>query len=176
MRKIPAVLVALFLVAAGSSTLSAQQSVYMLVDSIKGDQPAPHDSEFRVNSVSSGAANATTFSSTGGLAAGKPSFSPVKVSMRFHAGSTAAFYRFLALGKRIPSVEIRFYNSSNRVFYKTVYENVFLTNLSSDAADEAMQQVEFNFMRVRWFAPPDPAGLNPPVQTGCWDIALLKTC
>jgi type VI protein secretion system component Hcp len=148
----------------------------MLVDSIRGDQVAPHDREFRVNSFSSGLSN-TTSVTTGatGIAVGKASFSPVKVSMRFHAASNAAFSRSVAAASKMPSVEIRLYNST-RMFYKWVFENVYFTSVATEGADDASQQVEFVYTRVKWFAPPDPAGLNAPVQAGCWDLATAKAC
>ena len=178
MRRVSAVLIVSLLSVATASTLSAQQSVYMLVDSIRGDQPAPHDREFKLNSFSSALANttSTTSGATTGVTIGKAAFSPVKVSMRFHGTSNAAFSRSVAAGARMPSVEIRLYNSSNRMFYKTVFENVYFTNLATEGADEALQQVEFVYTRAKWFASPDPAGLKDPVQVGCWDMATNKSC
>ena len=177
MRRVSAVWVALLLSAAASSTLSAQQSVYMFVDSIRGDQPAPHDREFKLNSFSSALTNTTSTSgATSGVAIGKAAFSPVKVSMRFHAASNAAFSRSVAAGTKMPSVEIRLYNASNRMFYKTVFDNVYFTNVATEGSDEAVQQIEFVYSKVKWFAPPDPAGLNAPVQVGCWDLTLVKSC
>jgi type VI protein secretion system component Hcp len=176
MRGLSAVCFTLLLFAATSSTLPAQQSIYMLVDSIRGDQPAPHDREFKLNSFSSASTSSTTISSATAGGIGRATFAPVKVSMRFHPASSATFNRFLAAGKSLPSVEVRLYNSSNRMFYKTVYENVYLTNLATEGADEAQQQIEFVFTKVKWFAPSDPAGLNAPVQSGCWDLAQNRTC
>jgi len=98
------------------------------------------------------------------------------VSMRFHAASNASISRYVAAGTKMPSVEIRLYNASNRMFYKTVFENVYFTNVATEGADEAHQQVEFVYSKVKWFAPPDPAGLNAPVQAGCWDLTLAKSC
>jgi type VI protein secretion system component Hcp len=113
MRRVSAVWFALLLVAATSSTLSAQQSIYMLVESITGDQPAPHAGEFKLNSFSSASANSVSISSvTSGATTGKATFSPVKVSMRFQAASSASFYRSVAAGTRLPSIEIRLYNVS----------------------------------------------------------------
>lgn len=176
MRRVTRVWFALLVFAATSSTLSAQQSIYMLVDSIRGDQPAPHDREFKLNSFSSATTNTIgTGSTTFGVAAGKASFSPVKVSMRTNVASSPSFFRSVAAGTKLPSIEIRLYNST-RMFNKTVFENVYLTNVSSEVSDEAQQQIEFVFSRVRWFASPDAAGLNPPVQVGCWDLALGKAC
>jgi type VI protein secretion system component Hcp len=176
MRSVTRVWFALLVVAATSSTLSAQQSIYMLVDSIRGDQPAPHDREFKLNSFSSATTNTiSTGSTTIGAATGKSSFSPVKVSMRSNAASSASFFRSVAAGAKLPSIEIRLYNST-RMFSKTVFENVYLTNVSSEVSDEAQQQIEFVYSRVKWFASPDPAGLNPPVQVGCWDVASAKGC
>lgn len=176
MRRVSAVWTALLLSAAFSTTLSAQQSVYMFVDSIRGDQPAPHDREFKLNSFSSALANTTSIGGATGMTVGKVTVSPVKVSMRFHAASNASFSRSVAAGTRMPSVEVRLYNATNRMFYKTVFENVYFTNVATEGADEALQQVEFVYSRVKWFAPPDPAGLNAPVQAGCWDLALAKSC
>ena len=177
MRRISAVCLALVLVAATSSTLSAQQSIYMLVDSIRGDQTAPHNREFKLSSFSSASSNPTTISSaTSGVATGKTAFSPVKVSMRFHAPSSGAFNRSLALGTKLPSIEIRHYNAANAMFYKTVYENVFLTSVSSEGSDEAQQQIEFVFMKVKWFASPDASGATAPAQIGCWDLVMYRTC
>ena len=179
MRRVSAALFALLLSAATSSTLSAQQSVYMLVDSIRGDQLAPHDREFKLNSFSSALTNSATTTTTAGTdraTMGKVNASPVKVSMRFHAASNASFSRSVAAGTRMPSIEIRLYNASNRMFYKTVFENVYFTNVATEGADEALQQIEFVYSKVKWFAPPDPAGLNAPVQAGCWDLALAARC
>jgi type VI protein secretion system component Hcp len=175
MRRVSAVWFALLLFAATSSTLSAQQSIYMLVDPITGDQPAPHVGEFKLNSFSSASANTATFGATG-VTTGKATFSPVKVSMRFQAGSSASFSRSVAAGTRLPAIEIRLYNATNRMFYKTVFENVFLTNVATEGSDEALQQIEFVYSRVKWFAPSDPAGLNAPVQVGCWDLTVAKSC
>ena len=54
---------ALSIFVATSSTLSAQQSIYMLVDPIKGVEPAPHSGEFKLNSFSSASANSVSISS-----------------------------------------------------------------------------------------------------------------
>ena len=177
MRRVSAVWFALLLFAATASTLSAQQSIYMLVDPITGVEPAPHVGEFKLSSFSSASANSASISSaTSGVTAGKATFSPVKVSMRFQAASSASFYRSVAAGTRLPSIEIRLYNATNRMFYKTVFENVFLTNVSTEGSDEALQQIEFVYSRVKWFASSDPAGLNAPVQVGCWDLTLARSC
>jgi type VI protein secretion system component Hcp len=177
MRKVSAVWLALLLFAATSSTLSAQQGIYMLVDEIRGDQPAPHDREFKLNSFSSASANSASISSaTSGVTVGKATFSPVKVSMRFQPLSSASFYRSVAAGTRLPAIEIRLYNATNRMFYKTVFENVFLTNVATEASDEALQQIEFVYSRAKWFASSDAAGLNAPVQVGCWDLTLGRSC
>jgi len=82
----------------------------------------------------------------------------------------------VAAGTRLPSIEIRLYNSSNRMFYKTVFENVYLTSVAIEGSDEAQQQIEFLYSRVKWFAPTDPAGLNAPVQVACWDLAQARGC
>ena len=176
MRRITGVWFALLLVAVISSTLSAQQSIYMMVESIKGDQPAPHDGEFKLNSFSSASENTATVGGVTGVTAGRATFSPVKVSMRFHALSSPSFYRNVAAGTKLPSIEIRLYNASNRMFSKTVFENVFLTKVATEASDEGLQQIEFVYSRVKWFAPPDPTGLSAPVQVGCWDLALARGC
>jgi type VI secretion system secreted protein Hcp len=167
---------AVLLVAVLSSSLSAQQSIYMMVDPIKGDQAAPHAGEFKLNSFSAASANSVALgSATTGLAAGKASFSPVKVSLPFTATSSPLFSKSLASGAVLPSIEIRFYNST-RMFYKTVYENVYLTNVATEGSDVGTQEIDFIFSRVRWFAPSDPAGLTAPVQVGCWDVTLSKGC
>ena len=177
MRRVSAVWFALLLFAATSSTLSAQQSIYMLVDPITGDQPAPHVGEFKLNSFSSASANTATIGgATGAATTGKATFPAVKVSMRFQPASSASFYQSVAAGTRLPAIEIRLYNATNRMFYKTVFENVFLTNVATEGSDEALQQIEFVYSRVKWFAPSDPAGLNAPVQVGCWDLTVAKSC
>jgi type VI protein secretion system component Hcp len=147
----------------------------MAVDGIAGDQVAPHVGEFKLNSFSAGTENTIAIgSATNGAGAVKAAFPAVKVSMRFNAVSSPSFYRAVAAGTRLPSIEVRFYNS--RMFYKTVFENVFLTNVSTQASDEASQELEFVYSRVRWFAPTDPAGVNAPVQVACWDVALATKC
>jgi type VI protein secretion system component Hcp len=177
MRRAQTVWLTILLSVATSSTLSAQQSIYMLVDSIKGAEPAPHTGEFKLNDFSFGTTNPISLStSTSGGSVGKAAFSPVKVSMRFNAPTSPSFYRHAAAGMRLPSIEIRLYNSSGKMFYKTVFENVILTSLQLQGADEAMQTMEFVYSRVKWFAPPDAAGLNPPQQLGCWDIATNARC
>jgi type VI protein secretion system component Hcp len=176
MKRITGVLFASLLFAGAASTLSAQQSIYMFVDSIRGDQVTPHDREFKLNSYSSALMNAISVGSAStGAAAGRASSSPVKISMRANPASTAAFFRHVAAGTRLPSIEIRFYNST-RMFSKTVFENAYLTNIATEAADETQQEIEFVYSRVKWFASPDASGLTPPVQTGCWDFALARGC
>lgn len=175
LRRVAAVSFALFLLAATSSSASAQHSIYMLVDSIRGDQTSPHDREFRLNSYSSGIENSVTLGSTGTTTA-KAVFSPVKVSMRFHATSSPSFARIVTTGTKLSSIEIRMYNATNRMFYKTVYENVHLTSVVTEGSDESQQEISFVYGRVRWFAPTDPAGLTPPVSVGCWDQALNRGC
>jgi type VI protein secretion system component Hcp len=176
MRRFSPVLFILLLLAAASSKASAQQSIYMVLDSIKGDQPAPHANEFRLTSYSASASNSTSMLSGTGMSAGKASFGPVKASMRFVPLSNGSLHRLMALGSRLGTVEIRFYNSTNRVFYRTVYESAFLTNLAMDAADEAQQQMEFNYSKVTWYASPDASGAVAPVKIGCWDIAAYRSC
>ncbi len=178
MKRVSAVWLSLVVFAAVSSTASAQHNAYMLVDQIAGDQPAPHAKEFKLNGFSSVAEMPPmVMGSTGsGISAGKPSFQPVKVSMPFYAASSGPFHRTLATGKALPSIEIRFYNSTNRMFYKTVYENAFLTRVAVDGADEMQQVVEFVFGRVRWFASSDAGGLTAPAPIACWDLAEAKSC
>ena len=175
MKRVSAACFTLLLSICVPSSLFAQQSVYMLVDSIRGDQPSPHDREFKLSSFSSGVTNTVTFGSMG-LTAGKAVFSPVKISMRLHPASSASFHRGVAAGSRLPSIEVRLYSSTNRIFYKTVYENAVLTNVSTEGSDEAQLQVEFVYTRVKWFASSDLAGTTPPVQIGCWDVALIRGC
>ena len=175
MKRVSKMWIALALVFASASTLSAQQSVYMLVEGINGDQPAPHAREFKLNSVVSAATNTTSLSSTG-LSAGRSAFAPVRVSMSFHGATTPLFYRALATGIKIPAIEVRFYNSMNRMFYKTVYGNALITGVSTQAADDAAQEVEFVYSTVRWFASPDASGSTAPAQISCWDIAAARAC
>ena len=177
MKRVSGVLFAALLFAATSSSLSAQQSIYMLVDSIKGDQVAPHDREFKLNAVSFGSTNTLSLATgTTGMTSGKAAFGPVKVSMRFHPQSFGSFNKHLAAGMRLPSIEIRHYNSANKVFYKTVFESVFLSSVTTAASDDSVEELEFNYGKVKWFATPDPAGLNPLLQTSCWDIAQNRSC
>ena len=175
MKRISAMWFAMALVVASASTVSAQQGTYMLVEGINGDQVAPHAREFKVNSVISAATVAMTLSSTG-LAAGKATFAPVKVSMPFHGPTNPLFYRSLVTGMKIPAIEVRFYNSMNRMFYKTVYGNALVTGVSTQAADDAAQEVDFVYTTVRWFASPDASGSTAPAQIGCWDIAAARAC
>ena len=168
MRRVSAVCFALLLFAATSSALSAQQSIYMLADTIRGDQPAPHDREFKLNSFSSGAEKIVTIgSATTGT--GKTMFPPVQVTMNFSPVSSPSFYRNLTAGTKLASVEIRFYNSA-RMYYKTVFENVYLTKVGTAGSDQASQEIDFVYSRVKWFAPTDVAGLTGPVLAGCWDL------
>jgi type VI protein secretion system component Hcp len=178
MRRAFGTLLVLASIAATSSKVSAQQGIYMLVDSIRGDLVAPHDREFKLSSFVSSAASASTVSTgtTSGLSSGKPTFPPVKVSMAFRALPSASFNRSVVLGTRMPSIEIRHYNSTNRMFYKTVYENVNFTNVTTEGADEAQQTIEFVYGRVKWFAPTDPARANAPVQIACWDVTMVARC
>jgi hypothetical protein len=149
----------------------------MVVDSIRGLEPAPHMGEFRLNSFSAGASNSSSLASgRTDMTAGKATFAPAKVSLRLPPAASGQFYRHLAAGTRLPSLEIRFYNSGNRVFYRLLYESVQLTSVGTEASDEAQLQVEFSYSKARWFAPPDPAGMTTPVQVACWDIAANKVC
>lgn len=175
MGRVTRVWFALLGFAATSSSLSAQQSVYMLVDPIKGDQAAPHTLEFKLNSFSSDVQNSVTISSATGTAIGKASLNRVTVSMGFNAVASPSFNKSLAAGTRLPSIEVRFYNST-RMFYKTVFENVYLTRVLTEGSDTATQQIEFAYVRAKWFAPTDAAGLNTPVQIGCWDQSLNTSC
>jgi len=157
LRRASPVWFALLLSAAASSTVSAQQSTYMMVDAITGDQVAPHQGEFKLSGFSLGFANTVSLYGTlSGSGVGKATFVPVKVTMHFDSFASPAFYRNLAMGTKMASVEIRFYNLT-RMFYKTVFENVYLTNVSTNASDDASQEIEFAYSRVRWLAPTDPA-------------------
>jgi len=169
MRRAIAVWSTLFLVAAASSKVAAQQSVYLVVDSVKGDQPAPHDGEFRLNSFAYASTNATSITSvSGGMSAGKASFGPVQVAMHFTPGSIAAFQRLLAMGRRVPSVEVRLYNSG-RLYAKTVFENAFVTSVKTEGSDDINQEIEFVYGRIKWFAA-DASGTIASSPTGCWDL------
>lgn len=175
MRRVSAVLFAASLSAAISSTLSAQQSIYMLVDSIKGDQPAPHDREFKLSAVSFASTNASSVASAStGTVTGKAVFAPVKVSMRFHPQSFGSFNKHLAAGTKLPSIEIRHYNSTNKLLYKTVFESVYLSSVATAGSDEAVEELEFNYLKVKWFASNDP--VSPPQQVACWDIVQNRSC
>ena len=167
----------MLLIGATAATLSAQQSIYMTVDPIKGDQPAPHAGEFRLNSFAAAATSAATTGATGtGLTVSKPEFSAVQVSMRYNPLASASFYQSIAAGTRLPSIEIRFYNSTNRLVSKTIFENVLLTKVTTEGSDEAQQTLEFVYSKSRWFAPTDAAGQTAPVQVACWDQASATRC
>ena len=156
--------------------LSAQQSVYMMVDSINGDQVAPHNREFKLNSFSFATTNSMTISTaTGGAGASKAAFGAVKISMRLNAATTPAFHKHLVAGTRLPSIEIRLYNATNRVFYKTVFESAYLTSITTEGADESVQTIEFVYIRARWVMPADPAA-GASEKSACWDIVLNRSC
>jgi type VI secretion system Hcp family effector len=177
LRKIPAVWFAVLFSVVTSSTLAAQTSIYMTVDGIPGDQTAaPHGGEFMLSSASMGMQNTATLSgAASGYAVGKATHAPVKVQMHFKALASPKFSLDLVTGTRVPSVEIRLYKSTG-LFYKTVFENVYVTSVSTDASDDPVQSVEFVYSRVRWFASPDAAGLTAPVQVACWDVATNAKC
>jgi type VI protein secretion system component Hcp len=175
MRRCSALFSSLLLVAATSSVAAAQQTVYMVVDQIRGDQPAPHDTEFKLNSYAYNSNNTVSTSATAGMTAGKPTFGPLKVSMRFPLLAHPLFQKTLALGTRLNFVEVRLYNSG-RLYYKTVFENVFVTSVSTAGADDVLQEVEFAYGRVRWLGSNDVSGATVPAQIGCWDLTLAKAC
>jgi len=169
-----ALCIALLLVAAISSSVSAQQSAYLYIDAIKGDAPAPHDGEFKLNSFTYGASAPTsTALRTTGMAVGRPTFGPLKVSMRFPITAHPSFVRNLAEGTRLSSIELRLYNAGKQ-YYKMVFDNVSVSSVSTEGGDELSQELEFTYARVRWFAQSDAS--TPPAQIGCWDTTLLKSC
>ena len=174
MRKFAAAFSTALLVATGASTVSAQQGPYMVVSQLPGDQPAPHTGEFKLTSFSHAAASPVSFSTGATPSVGKVAFSPVKISMRFHGTSHAMFNKMLTAGTRLPSIEIRLYNSTNRMYQKTVYEDVFITNVANEVSDEGVQNIEFVFVRVKWFASPDATGVPAPTQVASWDVALAR--
>jgi type VI protein secretion system component Hcp len=179
LRKIPAVSFAVLFSVLASSTLAAQTSIYMTVDAIPGDQTvAPHMGEFKINSASVGMLNTISLSLSGsatGYAAGKATYEPVKIQMQLNPLASSKFALDLTAGTKIASVEVRFYNST-RLYYKTVFENAYLTSISTDASDAPVQNLEFTYSRARWFAPTDAAGLTAPVQVACWDLATNTKC
>ena len=175
MRRRSALFFAVLLVAATSSRVAAQQNAFLFIDGIKGDQVAPHDSEFKLNSFSYNFTNTVSTSATAGMTAGKASLGPLKVSMHFPLAAHPLFQKNLALGTKLNSVEVRLFNSG-RMFYKMIFDNAFVTSVSTGGADEVSQDVEFAYSRVRWFSSPDISGATPPVQIACWDMALARTC
>lgn len=174
MRRRSTLFSALLLIAVSSSGLAAQQTAYMFVDAIRGDQPAPHDTEFKLRSFVYASTNSASLSGTTGMTAGKGVFGPLKVSMGFPLMAHPAFQKALALGTKFNTVEVRLYNSG-RIYYKTVFEGVFVTGVATEGADEMSQNVEFAYGRVKWLASPD-GGATAPVQIGCWDITLYRAC
>ncbi len=176
MKRVSGVWFTILLLAATGSTLSAQQGIYMLVDPIVGDQvQIPHKGEFKLNSFSFSVVNTSTPIS-GSLSVGKATFQGVKVSMRLHGASVATFSKNLIAGTKLTAIEIRHYNATNVMVYKTVFEGLLLTNVAMEGSDETVEQLEFIYSRMKWFAPPDPAGLQPPAQLGCWDVLLNRAC
>ena len=174
MNKLSAAFLALMISAAISSDLPAQGTLYMHVESVPGDQPRPHEGEFRLNSYAAAATNSVTVGGTG-LTSGKASFVPAKAWMKLSPASSASFHRAVATGSRLPFIEVRFYNSSGQMYYKTVYEDVFISGVSTEAAaDDVVQQLEFIGTRIKWFASPDAS--RAPTQAGCWDVAANRSC
>jgi Hemolysin-coregulated protein (uncharacterized) len=148
----------------------------MTVDAIQGDQTvAPHIGEFKLNSASMGFQALTSSLSSTGTSVGKATYAPVKIQMHLNGLLSPKLSTYLAMATRVPTVEIRLYNST-KMYYKTVFENVFFTNVSTESADDGVQNIEFAYGRVRWFAPTDLAGLTAPVQVGCWDVMLYAKC
>jgi len=176
LKRFSGFLCAALLVAVTAPTLSAQQTLYMWTDAAIGDQGGIHVGEFKLKGFSNSVTNEVMLSSTS-LNVGKASFAPAKVSMTMPQAASASFYKSIGMGTRLATLEIRLYNNStNRMFYKTVYENVYLTKVGVEGADENVQQLEFIYQRVRFFASPDATGATPPAQIGCWDVLLVKIC
>ena len=164
--------IALF-VSATAASLSAQQSAYLKVAGLNPNPNAGiHAGELKLSSFENAGMNGTTISAGAAtsLAAGKASFSNIKVTLPLDPATVGWFWMKMAQGARLDTAEIRLYNSAGKVFYKTVLQNVMVASVSTVGGDDASTSLEFNFTKIIWFGP-SPRDPTQLVAVAGWDIA-----
>jgi type VI secretion system secreted protein Hcp len=162
------------LVSTTAVSLSAQQATYLKVSGLNPNPSAgAHAGELKLSAFENAGTNPTSISTaTSGLRAGKASFSNIKVMLPLDPATVGWFWQKMATGARIDSVEIRLYNSTGKLFYKTVLQDVIVAAVSTAGGDDANTSIEFAFSRIIWFgtSPRDPAQV---VSVGGFDIAKV---
>jgi type VI protein secretion system component Hcp len=175
MKKIAGPWFVALLVSTTAVSLSAQQTTYLRVAGLSPNPGAgTHVGELKLLAFENAGSNgATLLATTGGaVRAGKVSFPNIKVALPLDPATVGWFWQKMALGARVDSVEIRLYNSTGKLFYKTVVQDVTIASVSTSGAEDANTSIEFAFSRIIWFgtSPRDPTQL---VGIGGWDVAKV---
>jgi len=172
MKRIAGAWFVALLFSAAAASLSAQQASYLKISGLNPNPGAgAHAGELKLSAFENAGMNGTTASTaTMGAAAGKASFSNIKVALPLDPATVGWFWQKMAAGARVDSAEIRLYNSAGRLFYKIALQDVRIAAVATAGGDDANTSIEFVFSRIIWFgtSPRDPTQL---VGIGGWDIA-----
>lgn len=173
MKRVAGVSFVALMICTTALSLSAQQAAYLKIAGLNPNPTAAvHAGELKLSAFENAGMNGTTTTTTAGtvgLAAGKASFSNIKVALPLDPATVGWFWQKMAAGARVDSAEIRLYNSAGKMFYKTALQDVRIASVSTSGGDDANTSLELTFSRIIWFgpSPKDPTQL---VALAGWDI------
>lgn len=158
------------LVAATAVSLSAQQTPYLTVNGIKGNQTGlVHVGQFKLTGFENAGTNPAIVGGVTGLSAGKVSFSKIRVSLPLDPPTMGLFWMRMAQGTHIPSAEIGVYDSADKLFYKIELNDVMVDAISTSGADGVNASIDFVFGRIKWWGA-SPTAPTQFVVIGSWDV------
>lgn len=153
MKRSEGILFALVVAAIPVASLSAQNNAYLKIDGIMASLPAPHDSTIKLMAYENAATNSMTIGSgSTGLMTGKAAFAPLKVAMVYDPLIVPLLYSHMARGTRSPTVEVRVYDSADKLKYKIELTDAFITAVNTSAAGEVNTSFEIIYSTIRWWA------------------------
>jgi type VI secretion system secreted protein Hcp len=170
MKKIIVTAFVSFLFIAG---IQSNAQVYMVIEGVEGEVNVKGlRNAFEVQSISMGATNSATMStSTGGAGAGKVSVSDISFTKQ-RGSSSAGIQKFVFNGKVIPKVEIWFNKSGSTTYLKITLENVLISSwqLSGDGQAAPMESMSLNYGKIKTEdIVQNPDGTTRTIPAG-WDI------
>lgn len=183
MRSLTAVPMALLcsLALVAPSRALAAQDIFLAVSGLDGGSAdAQFTGTFEASAVKSGVTSEQA-AGGGGAGAGRPTFSPLVVTLRGTAASSA-LEQAASTGQRFPQavVSIRRAGESPFVFLTYTLTDVGVTSFQRDvaaAADAPSESVGLTYATIKTdFQQQNADGSAGPVVSVCWDVRANRQC
>jgi type VI secretion system secreted protein Hcp len=163
------------------SPAAAAHDLFLVVSGLDGGSAdAQFTGAFEATRVESGVRGEQA-AGGGGAGAGRPTFSPLVVTLRGTAASSA-LEQAAATGQRFPQavVSIRRAGESPAVFLTYTLTDVAVTSFQRDvaaAADAPSESVGLAYATIKTdFQRQNPDGSAGPVVSVCWDVRASRPC